>query len=178
LVDLQTVGLLVTATSVTIAAAYYIITLRMSQRNIKTTLDTRQAQLFMNTFQVTYTNDWLDALRKLFTIELRDLKDYEAIQRGDEQYKAFYIVAQYLEGVGVLVRENLVDIRLVAELNSGIILWWWGKFGPGILKLRGELNFPRYCVEIEFLAKKVSEYGRTHPELGFVQPNMVVSSAS
>jgi hypothetical protein len=40
----------VTAASVTVAAIYYMFTLRTNQRNYKATLDTRQAQLFMQLF--------------------------------------------------------------------------------------------------------------------------------
>jgi transcription antitermination factor NusG len=47
LVDAQTVGVLVTAASVTVAAIYYVLTLRTNQRNIKANLETRQTQLFM-----------------------------------------------------------------------------------------------------------------------------------
>jgi len=71
MVDAQTVGVLVTATSVTIAAIYYVMNIRISQRNqelmlksqetsVKTqelalksqqqNLETRQAQLFMQLF--------------------------------------------------------------------------------------------------------------------------------
>ncbi|MGD0804553.1 MAG: hypothetical protein ABSA11_10840 [Candidatus Bathyarchaeia archaeon] len=47
MVDAQTIGVLVTAASVTVAAIYYIFTLRINQRNLKANLETRQAQ-FMN----------------------------------------------------------------------------------------------------------------------------------
>jgi hypothetical protein len=50
MVDAQTIGVLVTASSVTVAAVYYMFTLRTNQRNYKATLETRQAQLFMQLF--------------------------------------------------------------------------------------------------------------------------------
>lgn len=86
-------------------------------------------------------------------------------------YKAWTMVASYLEGIGVLVRENLVDIRLVSELSSGFIQWYWERFRPGILRCREELNFPRYLIEAEYLAKRVRDFGIEHPELGIVSPD-------
>jgi hypothetical protein len=86
-------------------------------------------------------------------------------------YKAWTMVASYLEGIGVLVWENLVDIRLVSELSSGFIQWYWERFGPGILRCREELNFPRYLIEAEYLAKRVRDFGIEHPELGIVSPD-------
>jgi hypothetical protein len=50
LVDVQTVGVLVTAASVSVAAIYYIFTLRTNQKNLKMNLETRQAQLFMQMY--------------------------------------------------------------------------------------------------------------------------------
>jgi hypothetical protein len=50
---LQTIGILMTGVSLTIAAAYYTLTLRNTQKNQQLQLETRQAQLYMglvNTF--------------------------------------------------------------------------------------------------------------------------------
>ena len=57
MVDVQTIGVLVIPTSVTIAAIYYTITLRTSQKNMRATLETRQAQLFMQMYE-----RWSDAV--------------------------------------------------------------------------------------------------------------------
>jgi hypothetical protein len=59
--DVQTIGVLVTATSVTIAAIYYVMTLRASQRNMKTNLETRQAQLFMPIYSTYYSDEFMRA---------------------------------------------------------------------------------------------------------------------
>jgi hypothetical protein len=58
MVDAQTIEVLVTAAGVTVTAVYYIMTLRVQQRNMKTNIETRQAQLFMSTFQSTYSKEW------------------------------------------------------------------------------------------------------------------------
>jgi len=59
--DVQTIGVLVTATSVTIAAIYYVMTLRASQRNMETNLETRQAQLFMPIYSTYYSDEFMRA---------------------------------------------------------------------------------------------------------------------
>jgi hypothetical protein len=58
MVDAQTIGVLVTAASVTVAVIYYSLTLRTNQRNIKTTLETRQAQLFMEVYKTNESKDF------------------------------------------------------------------------------------------------------------------------
>jgi hypothetical protein len=69
------------------------------------------------------------------------------------------------EGAGVLLREGLIDINTVSLLSSGIIIWWWDYFGEMVLKVRKEFGFPRFMIEAEYLAKRVNEYGLSHPEL-------------
>lgn len=85
----------------------------------------------------------------------------------------FYYIEVFYEGLGVLVRENLIDIKLVAEMHSGVILRWWAKFGPAVLKCREAWNLPRYYIETEYLAKRIVEYGKEHPELGISAGNLV-----
>ncbi len=50
MVDIQTIGVLVATASVTLAATYYMLTLRATQRSMKNTLETRQVQMFMNIY--------------------------------------------------------------------------------------------------------------------------------
>jgi hypothetical protein len=42
MVDIQTVGVLVSAASVSVAVIYYVMTLRVQQDNMKNTLETRK----------------------------------------------------------------------------------------------------------------------------------------
>ncbi len=122
MVDLQTIGVLVTGASVTIAAIYYIITLRTNQRNTKTTLETRQAQLFMNLYQHTYSPDFGDAVYVVLNKGVTDYEDYESMMRDPQRVKPFVVWGMWIEGVGVLVKEGLVSLRMVTELVGGMIL--------------------------------------------------------
>jgi len=130
----------------------------------------------MGVYQTSYTSELMNAQNIVFRLNLKDAKDYYSLNDDPVRYNAFYTVAMYLEGLGVLVREDLVDIRLVSELSSGLIQWWWDRFGSYVLNCRKEVNFPRYCVEIEYLAGRVKEYGKQHPELGIVtSPKMAAA---
>ena len=50
LAEIQAAYYMVAATGVLVAAIYYIYNMRTSQRIMKTTLETRQMQMFMNVF--------------------------------------------------------------------------------------------------------------------------------
>jgi hypothetical protein len=184
---LQTISVMSAATAAVIGVRSYInsnkraeeakrkeqetreMELKAQQQN----LETRQAQLFMGVYQTSYTYEQMNAQNIVFKLKLKDANDYEILGQDSERYNAFYSVAMWLEGLGVLVREGLIEIRLVSELSSGYIQWWWSTFGAFVINVRRERSFPRYCVEIEYLANQVREYGVKHPELGIVEsPNM------
>lgn len=161
--EIQTVYYMIAATGVLVAAIYYVL-------NMRATLQTRQAQLFMNIYQTTYSQFFQDAQYKTYSIELNSLDDYKKMTEDGDKYKAFYIYGGFFEGVGVLVREKLVDVSLVAKLMSGITLGWWEKYKHHVEINRKEYGFPRYMVETEYLAKSISDYGKKHPELGIAIP--------
>ena len=178
MVEIGTVLSFIQAAGIIVGVAYYVMNIRISQRNQELmlkaqqqTLETRQAQMFMSIYQTDYSNDFLEALHKVMQMEIKDADDWAKARKDQETYKAWTMVASYLEGIGVLVRENLVDVRLVSEMSSGFIMWFWDRFGPGALRCREELNFPRYLVEVEYLAKRVRDYSREHPELGIASPD-------
>jgi len=77
MVDIQTVGVLITAASVTVAAIYYMFTLRINQKNVKTTLETRQAQLFMGIYDKFSSKEFSDDMNKLIFNEPPQYASYE-----------------------------------------------------------------------------------------------------
>ena len=82
-----------------------------------------------------------------------------------EAYLEWNTVGDYLEGMGVLVKEGYVDISLVALFISGMIKSTWEKFSPIIMEFRRKGNFPRYMIEYEYLYNALMEYSSKHPEL-------------
>ena len=61
-VTIQTLGILLTGFSVSLAAVYYTMTLRNQT-------ETRQAQLFMQLFQLFNSKDWLSDNWELMAME-------------------------------------------------------------------------------------------------------------
>jgi len=191
LAEIQAAYYMVAATGVLIAAVFYILNLRISQRNqeislknqelsqktqelaLKTqqqTLETRQAQLLMQIYQTFMSPQLMDAEYRLYNIEFKKSEDYNKLLKDKDDYKAFIFYGSFLEGLGVLVKNNLMDIRLLAELTSAAILWFWEKYRDGVIDCRIKLNWPRFFVEVEYLYDRCIEYGKAHPELGIASP--------
>jgi len=108
MVDVQSIGVLVTAASVSVAAIYYAFTLRINMKNqelslkaleqsakaqelnlktqelaLKTqqqNLETRQAQLFMQIFIVNQSKEMVESFVKLYSMDLSDAKGI--VERG------------------------------------------------------------------------------------------------
>jgi hypothetical protein len=74
-------------------------------------------------------------------------------------------MAYFLEGLGVLVKQDLVSIHLVALTWAGSSRMFWDKISPILDDWRRAINYPRLWSETEYLCKKLIRYMEEHPEL-------------
>jgi hypothetical protein len=166
MVDLQTVGVLMTGVSVSVAAIYYIFNLQMSQRNMKANLETRQAQLFMEIYRGSYSTEMMKHAKNFWIKPWSSFEGWrDNVWNNDENRISWGAWTNYYEGVGVLVKENLVDIRLVAELIAGITRKFWEMHAPMIKEIREFTEQPRFLSETEYLYNRLMKYMEEHPEL-------------
>jgi hypothetical protein len=165
MVDAQTIGVLVTAASVTVAAIYYIMTLRVQQNNMKATLETRQAQMFMNIYQQTTTKEFASAWNIYLSSAWKNYDEFKEITQKKEFTDQFTILCMYFEGLGVLVKEGFLPIRLVALLLTGMTRAFWEKLKPIKDELRVMAGYVRWMSETEYLYDELLRYLGEHPEL-------------
>ena len=162
---LQTAGILV-------GIIYYITIMRNAQRNQRLQLETRQTQLFMDIYQNTVTHEFQKAFRKIMITQWNSYdefyrqNDYFDPNHPDPEFiESVNLIASYYEGMGVLIKENLFDIRMVALLMTGMTRSFWKKYAPYIDKWREDLGFPRLWSETEYLYDELMKYIDEHPEL-------------
>jgi hypothetical protein len=101
-----------------------------------------------------------------FDVELSSYDDYMKIWSDPEQRKQHRVFGGFMEGIGVLVRENYLDIKVVAGLMGGTVKSLWEKYRPYVLQYREERNIPRAWIEWEYLYNELIEYGKRNPGLG------------
>ena len=164
MVDYQTISIVLTGVGMIIALTYYSLQIRNQNR-------TRQAQLFMSIYQSMNTSEGLEAGQVILDVKMKTVEDLNRLGEDREKYKAWNWFGNFLEGIGVLVKDNLVDIGHVAQLVSGLILWYWEEYGEVIKAAREELGWPRYSIEVEYLYNRVVEYAEAHPELKIESPS-------
>jgi hypothetical protein len=78
MVDAQTLSIIFAGLSIGIAAIYYTLTLRNSQRAQRMQLESRQAQMFMQIFQEDLTQKGQHSLMDLLEWEFTDTDDFDA----------------------------------------------------------------------------------------------------
>ena len=166
MVDAQTIGILVTATSVTIAAIYYVLTLRTNQRNLKANLETRQAQLLMAVYDKLAEPQFVEMWVNVVNTDYTNFSEFKKkFVENPEMLKALYIMAMRFEGFGLLVRDGLLDIRHVALLFAGVTIKYFEKLKPVLSELREEQGYSRFMDQTEFLYNRLMDYLASHPEL-------------
>jgi hypothetical protein len=136
LVDVQTIGVAVTATSVVIGIIYYIFTAR-------TTIQTRQAQLFMQVYSKWQDKEFNKSKHWVITYPIDSYEDYEEIWRDEDEASTFRVVGTFLEGLGVLVKRGLVDKGFVDDMMSGDIIGFWEKYGDVVREEQRRMNYPQ-----------------------------------
>jgi hypothetical protein len=174
MVTVETVSIVFTGLSVSLAAFYYISTLRNAQKSRELTikaqeqaLETRQAQLFMQIHSRITHPEFVQLFFEIFDWEYDDYEDYVEKYGSDVINRAkSAAIANYFEGVGVLVERGLIDASYVDDLMSGGLMRYWEKVEPFVTEDRIRLNWPQSLEYVEYLYNRVKEiYDRQHPEL-------------
>lgn len=166
LVFLQSISYVAAAIGVLIAAIYYVFTLRINQRSIRHTLETRQAQIFMQLYALYDNREFFEDYGKICNVyKYEDLADWTkkygpSVDIG--AYAAWIRVGRFLDGAGLLVRKNLIDAELVIDQMREVIMSAWVKMGPWVHESRQMLEHPQLWENFEYLA---NEARKRYPKL-------------
>jgi len=156
----------VAAIGVIIAATYYILNLKSSKRLMETTLETRQAQLFMQVFQRFNEPDFFDKYTRFLAWKWKDYDDYFNKYGPKVDPESWYSegsVAAFFNGVGLLLYMNLLDIKLIHGLLFIHVKMFWDKIRPVSLEMRERLSFPQIDEWVEYLYEELLKYDKTAP---------------
>jgi len=167
MIDLQTVLTYLTLISVPVGVFYHVMTLKNTRRNQELTrisqdhaLVTRQAQLFMNLFESFRSLEFRKLWHEVMIYDWKDFDDW--IERFNERTNpdaiaSFTSVMAFFDGIGVLLREGLIDIKLVYELMAPTILVTWSRYEPIIIGDKEYFQTPDFWGGFEYLYSKIIE---------------------
>jgi len=153
---LQSVSYMAGALGVLVAAVYYVYNMRVNQKTMKTTLETRQTQLFMQLLTLYNSRDFMnDYARVAYETQYENLEDWVkkyGPQTNREYWSSWGRVGRFFDGTGILVRKGLIDADLVIDEMRELILLTWDKVKPWVLEARVKMNSPHTWENFEFLA--------------------------
>jgi hypothetical protein len=164
---LQTAGILV-------GIFYYIMTIRTNQRNQEIairnqelTLETRQAQLFMQWYhKFADATEGINTIAVLKGAKFETAEEWLKLMETDELFqKTWMAYGSFYEGLGVIVKEGLLNVRWVALMWGGATTRYWSLLEPVLKGLREYYDYPRMASEAEYVCKEVIKYMDEHPEL-------------
>jgi len=154
--EIQAAYYMVAATGVLVAAVYYVLNMRANSK-------ARQAQMFMGIYERFNTPEAIDSSIRLLNLKVKDFDEFHRLlNESNADGRSLNWYSAYYEGLGVLVREKFIDIRLVSLLMYGELKWFWEKYGSYWRQYRVAESYPRAMVEGEFLYDSVMEYGKKH----------------
>ena len=132
MIELSVIRDLVTIFGVIAGFSYYVLTERANQKTQKQQLETRQAQLLMQIYDRVnnrgFTIDWAETT---YFWNWTDNEDYwKKYGTNLEEYPKLKNIIDTYEGIGVILKNKLVEPKLIyGVLNVNPILYW-EKFSP------------------------------------------------
>ncbi len=154
MIELSVVRDLVAIFGVIAGFTYYVLAVRNTQKNQELQLETRQAQLFMQIFARQYDVEQRKSIYLVRNLEYKDLDDFNekyGPENNPDTFFRFNSLATYFEGVGVLVKRNLVDPSMVDDLMSGRVNEFWEAVRPFTIELRERTGNYEAWEHVEYL---------------------------
>lgn len=139
--------------SAVVAVGGVIIGVVLAYLEIRNLVKARRTDVVMRLFASFSTKEFQEANSVVLNSRFEDYDDFVEKYGSFESRKPIHIaiamIAQFFEGLGVLVHRKLVDISLVMDLYA--IGWRWKKLKPLVEELRIQMNEPRVMAWFEYL---------------------------
>lgn len=151
--DVSTLSVVVAAASVLVGVLFALMQLRDFVR-------TRQTDLVMRLYSTYGSREFQEAWVETLRLEFKDYNDYlrkYGATSPKPVYTSVNMVANFFEGIGILLRRRFVDIDLVDDLFSSDIMITWHKMKPIVEGWRRQFNRPQMSEWFEYLHSEMEK---------------------
>jgi hypothetical protein len=154
-ITLQMIRDIVTIFGVIAGFTYYVMTVRNANK-------VRKTQLLMQLRTLYLDKEWLTDFADLLESEWTDIEDFNkkyGYPENPEHMAKRFRLFEYLDGVGYLLHENLIDIKSLYYMSqaSGTPMQW-RKWKPVIEEIyRKPYNNPDWWKWFEYLAEEITK---------------------
>jgi hypothetical protein len=139
----QMVSVLIAASAVVVGVVSFISSNKSEEKQ-------RKAQIFMNLYGTIQSPEFLRSITTMmYDWQFKDYDDYFKKYGGINNPKSFAVASRVLafyEGMGVLLKNNLIDLKLVNDLQGTTALAFWEKYEPVI---KGQMEYQRTHFKVQ-----------------------------
>ena len=152
MLDIPSISAIVAAVGVLIGVVLAVLELRNLVKQ-------RKSDLLMRLHLAFSTKETSEAVLKLMSMEYKNYDDFvekygSPFAEGPAQ-TAFLIISNFFEGIGVLLKNKLVDIDLVTELFA--VEMFWLKCKPLVEGVRRQTNNQQLLEWFEYLYNEMQK---------------------
>jgi len=155
-VDITEISAVVVAVGVLVGVVYYVLEIRHQSKVRETDLAIR-----MNPWMNVNGSELSDAIAKLWSTEYKDYDDfvkrYGPFPSGKPEQKAMILVMNYFEGIGMLLKRNLMDTDFAWDLFGSSYFLAWEKVRPLVEGARKQWNIPDAWSFFEYLYSEMKK---------------------
>ena len=145
--DISTIATIVTTVSIVIGVIFALLELRHLT-------GTRKTEIIMKIYDRFGGREMVEAINKVGGSKFESLDDY----RNKYGFTEAVEVSVLFEGIGVLLEQNLIDVKMVDRLFGPTLNYLWIILEPLVYAMRKGLNEPFFFSHFEHLIKSLSAY--------------------
>jgi len=144
---MSTILTLVTTLSIIVGVVFTLLEIRHFNK-------TRKTEIIMRIYDRFGTKEIVDAMNKVGGAKFESFEDYS------KKYGLTEInqIAVLFDGIGVLLEQNLIDIKMVDQLFGPTVYVLWNKMQPVIQAMRKGLDEPAFFAHFENLINRLDAY--------------------
>ena len=148
--DVSTVLSVITTASIAIGVVFALLELRHLS-------ETRKTEIILKIYDKFGSREMLEAINKVGGSKFESLDDYRQKYGFTEATE----IAVLFEGIGVLLEQNLIDIKMVDRLFGPTLNSLWERIQPLIYAMRKGMNEPFFFSHFEYLIQRLSVYRKS-----------------
>jgi hypothetical protein len=155
---LQSISYIAGALGVCVAAVFYVLNLRISQRNMGQTLETRKLQFVTSITSQLLSEEGERRYIELLNMEWKDYDDFEkkygSDYNRDNMAKRMTVWSTY-NTLGTLIREKLIEPEVLYSIDNVNPCFMWSKFKDIIPEWRKRYGAKDTLSDFEFLSNEM-----------------------
>ena len=150
MIDIPTVASIVTTISIVVGVVFTLLEIRHLAQ-------TRKTEVIMKIYERFGTREIIEAINRVGNAKFENIADYSK-KYG---FTDISLIAELFEGIGVLLEQNLIDIKMVDSLFGPTINLLWVRMKPVLYAMREGLNEPFFFSHYEYLINRLNAYRKS-----------------